>query len=513
MKKILLSLLIAICWNTYSQAPSIEWGKTFGGSSADVAFRVIPTSDGGYVVGAHTLSNNGDVTGNHGSRDIWIFKINSTGTIQWQKTLGGSALEYIQSLIQTTDGGYAAAGNTFSNDGDVTGQHGTGATSDAWLVKLSADGDIEWQKTYGGTGSESFRGLSQTADGGYICAGEAASTDGDVTGYHGGPGLSDCWVVKVDAVGTLEWQKCLGGTDTDFAYAAIQTPDGNFIVAGNPISQDGDITNSHGGSDFWIVKLSDDSSILWQKSMGGSSGENLYSMIALSDGNFIACGQSGSMDGDVTGNHGNWDVWIVKFDTDGTIIWQKSYGGTAAERATSIKETADGHLVFGGQTNSNNGDVSSSHGAGDAWLVQTNLSGDMDWEKTYGGSTNEEITNIVLLADGSFIFSGYTDSVNGDILLNHGGLDAWIVKLSGDLNTISFDTKEVVLFPNPATTTLHLNAEQVIDKVIVVDYTGRVILVKSVNTSDIDVANFANGAYILEAYSNGRVVRTKFIKN
>ena len=223
--------------------------KTIGGTESDYAYSFKPTPDGGYIAAGYTYSHDGDVSGNHGDADAWVVKINSTGGIQWQKTLGGSNEEIARSIQLTTDGGYIIAAATKSDNGDVSGNHGG---ADAWIVKLNSNGGIQWQKTLGGTNEEIARSIQLTTDGGYIIAGSAKSNDGDVIGNHGG---QDTWVVKLNDSGTILWQKSMGGTANDFANSIQLTSDGGFIVAGQAISTNGDINGNHGATDAWVIKL------------------------------------------------------------------------------------------------------------------------------------------------------------------------------------------------------------------------------------------------------------------
>jgi hypothetical protein len=200
-------------------------------------------------VAGYTNSNDGDVTGNHGSNDFWVVKLNSTGVLQWQKTLGGSGSDKATSVQQTADGGYIVAGYTNSTNGDVTGNHGS---NDFWVVKLNSTGLLQWQKTYGGNSSDVAYSIQQTTDFGYIVAGCTNSNNGDVTGYHG---TMDYWVTKLDSAGILQWQKTLGGYDYEAANSIQQTADGGYIVAGWTYSTNGDVTGYHGNVDFWVVKL------------------------------------------------------------------------------------------------------------------------------------------------------------------------------------------------------------------------------------------------------------------
>ncbi|NLY22597.1 MAG: T9SS type A sorting domain-containing protein [Bacteroidales bacterium] len=251
---ILLALILFNGVNNKSlaQAPTIEWQKCLGGSNDDWAYSIQQTSDGGYIVAGETWSNDGDVSGNHGGGDYWVVKLNSSGDILWQICLGGTNVDVAYSIQQTSDEGFIVAGYTCSNEGDVSGNHGN---SDYWVVKLNSSGTIEWQKCLGGTDGDYANSIQQTSDGGFIVAGQTYSNDGDVSGNHGG---SDAWVVKLNSSGNILWQKCLGGTGWDWENSIQQTSDGGFIVAGYTNSNDGDVSGNHGSKDYWVVKLTNE---------------------------------------------------------------------------------------------------------------------------------------------------------------------------------------------------------------------------------------------------------------
>ncbi|MBO8140214.1 MAG: T9SS C-terminal target domain-containing protein [Thermosipho sp. (in: Bacteria)] len=401
----------------------IAWQKTLGGSNGDEAYSIQQTSDGGYIVAGTTYSNNGDVSGNHGGRDFWIVKLDDDGNIKWQKALGGSNNELAYSIQQTSDGGYIVAGNTNSNDGDVSGNHGN---FDYWVIKLDNSGNIEWQKALGGSDYEYARSIQQTNDGGYIVAGTAYSNDGDVTGNN----VGNCyWVVKLDSNGNIEWQKALGGSSGDWADSIQQTSDGGYIVAGYTYSNDGDVSGNHGERDFWIVKLDKNGNIEWQKALGGSSGDWAHSIRQTSDGGYIVAGYTYSNDGDVSGNHGERDFWIVKLDNNGNIVWQKTLGGSQWDEAYSVQQTSDRGYIVAGITWSNDGDVSGNHGGDDYWVVKLDTNGNIVWQKTLGGSRYETASSIQQTSDGGYIVAGYTDSNDGYVSGNHGSRDYWVVKL------------------------------------------------------------------------------------
>ncbi|OAA32504.1 hypothetical protein AT15_00045 [Kosmotoga arenicorallina S304] len=407
---------------TVNDVTVFQFTKAIGGSSYEYARSIIQTNDGGYVVAGNTASNDGDVSGNHGYHDYWIVKLDGSGDIQWQKCLGGSTHDYAGSIIQTSDGGYVVAAHTNSNDGDVSGNHGS---FDYWIVKLDGSGDIQWQKCLGGSTHDYAGSIIQTSDGGYVVAGHTASNDGDVSGNHGD---FDYWVVKLDGSGTIQWQKCLGGSTRDYAESIIQTSDGGYVVAGHTASNDGDVSGNHGYYDYWIVKLDGSGDIQWQKCLGGSSYDYAKSIIQTSDGGYVVAGNTASNDGDVSGNHGDFDYWVVKLNGTGNIQWQKCLGGSDIDVALSIIQTNDGGYVIAGYTYSNDGDVSGNHGRIDSWVVKLDGSGTIQWQKCLGGSTRDYAESIIQTSDGGYVVAGHTNSNDGDVSGNHGDFDYWIAK-------------------------------------------------------------------------------------
>lgn len=361
----------------YIGEPYITWQKCLGGSKDESLSNNFPemggiyyasiqqTTDGGYIVASWTESNDGDVSGNHGGVDVWIVKLNSAGNKVWQRCLGGSGTDWVYSIQQTTDGGYIAAGYTFSNDGDVSGNHGA---TDVWVVKLDGSGNKVWQRCLGGSAFDRAYSIQQTVDGGYIVAGCTNSNDGDVSGTIGS---GDAWIVKLDGFGNKVWQRCLGGSAFDIAYSIQQTTDGGYIFAGGTNSNNGDVSGNHGEGDIWVVKLDSAGNKLWQRCLGGSDTELWVSSVEQTiDGGYVVIGTTGSNDGNVSGNKGFCDVWVVKLDSAGSLVWQKCLGGTSLECGFSIQQTFDGGYVLAGMTYSNDGDVSGNHGEIDIWVVK-----------------------------------------------------------------------------------------------------------------------------------------------
>jgi len=423
-------------------AHELMWQKALGGNSGDGARSVHQTADGGYIVAGYAWSNNGDVSGNNGQSDFWVVKLDGAGNLVWQNALGGDKTETAYSVKQTADGGYILAGSAASNsNGDVSANNGQ---TDFWVVKLDVNGNLVWEELYGGNKSDVANAVVQTADGGYAVAGWTSSNNsGDVSGNHGG---SDFWVIKLDAAGILLWQKALGGTKGDLGNAIQQTADGGYVVAGSTASNNGNVSGNNGSNDFWIVKLDASGNILWQNALGGSASDKASSVQQTADGGYIAAGVTKSNDGDVSGNNGNEDYWIVKLDAAGNLSWQQTYGGSKEDIARSIVQTNDGGYFISGSALSNNGDVSASKGGRDFWVVKTDGAGAIEWEKSLGGNADDFAFSSQQTTDEGYIIAGHSNSKNnGDVTGHKGVSDFWVVKLNADRTCAPTTTLDVAL--------------------------------------------------------------------
>ncbi len=470
MKNGLFSAALFFFAGGLSAQPNIQWAKAFGGTGADEAYSIQQTPDGGYVVAGPSPSHNGDVFGNHGGLDFWVLKLDNNGLVKWKKTYGGSTDEQAYSVKSTSDKGCIVVGYTLSNDEDVLGNHGY---YDAWVLKLDSTGAIQWQKCLGGSDWEEANDVQQTKDGGYVVVGRSRSTDGDVTVNHG---YLDYWIVKLDSAGVIEWQKSYGGSSEDNAYAVQQTMDGGYIVCGESSSQDGNVTGNHGDSDCWILKLNYEGKIEWERSFGGTSIDRANDILETANGGFIALGQTYSNNGNVTENHGLSDFWVVKMSQTGDLEWQKTFGGSNGEFARSICQTNDGGYAMTGQTQSNNGDAVGNNGGADLWVVKISETGELQWQKTLGGTQAEWGNAIQQTGDGGFILAGFAWSSNGDVSGVHGYNDFWVVKLSPSSSpTTEAQSQPLKIYPNPAQHSIFLNIpiQEPILSVCISDLLGR----------------------------------------
>jgi hypothetical protein len=510
-----LPLLFILSALSVAAQPTIQWQKSLGGTAFEHANSIQITSDGGYVMAGRSDSNNGDATGSHGGNDFWVVKMNSTGSIDWKKCLGGNYEDYGESIQQTQDGGYFIVGESTSTSGQVTGNHGL---FDYWVVKTDPMGVITWEKSLGGSDNDYPVTAEQTKDGGFIIGGSSYSTDGDVSGNHGN---SDGWVVKLNSAGSIEWQKSFGGSAYDIVFAVKQTVDKGYILAGTSSSNDGDVSGNHGGDDFWVVKIDSVGSIQWQKSLGGSKDESAFAILQTTDGGYIAAGIASSDDGNLSINKGSSDYWIVKLDVTGNIQWQKSFGGSKDDTPFSIQQTLDGGYIVAGSSFSTDGDVTGNHNnnqaTSDAWIVKLNPSGSISWEQSYGGSSNDEADAIQQTSDGGYIFCGFSFSNNGDVSGNHGLEDLWVVKLS-PVTAVKDDPNEtgLTIFPNPAVDHMQVRIDDSNPNVqtTLIDVLGRPVLVRKMkNDGNIDVSNLPPGVYIVQVMTgDGKMYENKIVK-
>jgi hypothetical protein len=455
---LLLFTLLGFPLLLFAQAPTVTWQQTYGGSDIDGAFDLIHTDDGGFIILSGSDSYDGDVSGALGDYDFWVVKLAPNGTIEWDQNYGGSDWDWPYSIKPTLDGGYIIVGLTYSDDGDITNPKGF---RDGWVVKISNIGALEWERTLGGSGADALSDVLQTPEGDYVIAGFSGwEIDGDLAGTDC---VGDFWLVKLGPTGNLLWQNCYGGTDADYPRKIVATTDG-YLLAGYADSEDGDVTDNHGSHDMWVIKTDFNGSLLWSHALGGSTWDEGFDLVANPDGSLYVIGETLSSDGDVSQNHGETDYWLVKLDSNGDLLWEKTFGGSWEDNGKCIARLPNGDLLISGVSGSTDGDVSGNHGSGDFWTLRVDPNGNMIWEQSAGGSDYEAPAAILLSAndDGIFLL-GTTNSDDGDVSELKGDDDVWMVKLGGDplasVTAIPLVAEELKVFPNPA---VSLSSVQVI---------------------------------------------------
>ena len=425
----LLNISILLFFSTsfcFSQAPEIEWQKSFGGSGEDKVTAVIQTTDGGFLVSGGSESIDGDVTDNKGKLNCWILKLTDKGNVDWKKCFGGETDHQANDIIETKDKFYVMAGRTMFKNGNETGSHGN---DDYWVSKISPNQTLQWDKTFGGRADDNAKSIKQTADRGFIVAGWGNGTGYSMKRSLGG---NDFWVMKINIHGIIKWESTYGGSGSDEATSVILTSDDGYAVTGYTSSNNFDVKGNHGGSDCWLLKLNNDGTKQWQKCFGGTSLDFAYSIYQTKDHGYIIGGTTASNDGDVKGNHGQSDGWVIKTDSTGTIVWQRCLGGKENDAINSIEQTRDGGYILAGSTNSKDGDVNGNHGSSDVWIVKLNEKGEIVWQKCLGGKDIDIASSIHQTTDGGYIIGAYSKSKDGDVNANKGNFDYWLIKLKAD---------------------------------------------------------------------------------
>ncbi|WP_136667419.1 T9SS type A sorting domain-containing protein [Flavobacterium sp. H122] len=458
----------------------MEWQKSYGGEGFDYLQSIQITNEGGYILGGISDSNKSadkkeDTKGNF---DFWIIKLDPKGNELWQRTIGSNGQEKLHSINKTADGGYIIGGTSSSdksplNEGGKEDKFGKKDPSkgnlDLWIIKLNANGEVVWQKTYGGQYADELKAITQTKDGGYI-----------VGSYSNSPKSED------------------------------KSKD-NF-----------------GEGDFWVLKLNHNGDIDWEKTIGGSQDDNLFALIPTKDGGYLAGGNSNS-GADNSKNKANGkgtDFWVLKLDEAGTIEWQETYDYGKLDILTSIIENPDGTFMIGGYAQSETSGASrvasrasatDKEGINDYIGIKINSKGEKLWSKTVGSKGNEVLRKLFETRDGGYVLVGTSNGgASRDKSSAQGEHDFWVVKLK-DIQKPEKEKLEFEAYPNPASsyTNVIINFEYKEGTITLYDLAGRVIRAEKINgehTIPVALGNIPQGVYIVNIKTNNKEESIKIIK-
>lgn len=378
---ILPAIFMVLCVSGLLNAQDSMWTRTFGGTNIDVAYAVEETNDEGYIIAGYTRSY-----GTASGRNLWLFKTDKAGNLLWNQTFGGNSDDEGAAVKQTPDGGYIAAGYMTSS----------GSGKDVYIVKTDSGGNHIWSRTYGGTSDEEAYAVEVLPDGGYIVGCTTSSF---------GAGSRDGWLIRLDASGNSLWTKTLGGLSTDGIRGLQRTSDNCFIITGWTASDGAGILGN-----AWLVKTDSLGNILFNKNFGGSDADRGLSVQQTSDGGYILTGYTAS-----TGA-GLDDLYLIRTDASGNQLWIKTFGGTGRDYGNAVKQTADGGFLVAGYT------LSYGAGGDDLWIVKTDSAGTLLWQKTYGGTASDVAYSMDLTSDGGYVVVGHTLSSGAGV---H---DAWLLR-------------------------------------------------------------------------------------
>jgi hypothetical protein len=348
------------------------WERTYGGDDSDLGYSVQQTSDGDYIIVGETNSFG------KGGADVYLIKTDSLGNLRFSRTYGDSGDDRGFSVKQTSDGGYIIAGGTDS--------YGAGL-ADVYLIKTDSAGNLLWQKTYGGNSVDLGLSVQETQDGGYIISGVTTSF---------GAGKNDVYLLKTDANGDTVWSKTFGGSGSDWGNSVQQTSEGGYIIAG--------MTDSYDARSFdvYLIKTSDSGNFSWSKTYGGSTVDYSGSVQETRDRGYIIAGRTTSVD--TIG-----DVYLIKTDSLGNLNFSKTFGGSDWDEGHSVQQTEDGGYIIAGQT------YSYGAGWGDVYLVKADTAGNLVWDKTFGGSGVDVGLSVQQTQDDGYIITGGKESFYDDM--------------------------------------------------------------------------------------------------
>ncbi len=529
MKRIIIAIILCVTSASdklYSQSVFLEWQTCIGGSADDHGnFMKLVVGNQGLGIVGRTDSDDGNLAcGFQGNTDAFYATMDTLGSNHYYRCFGGTGYDEFNSFIEYVPGFYYKyiIGRTSSNDGDVSGNHGS---LDAWLVKTTFGGQIFWQKCLGGTGWEDGFSIISTSDGNLLMAGIASSDtiDGQATGWRGD---FDGWLVKMDTSGNVLWQKYYGGSSSDYLYSVIESSDGNYVAAGFTRSTDGDISNPLGSSDYWLIKVDTSGNLLWEKSFGGSTLDEAYKVIETHDGNYIIHGYSYSSDHDAISTKaspGSSNILLVKVDSSGNKIWSTCVGDQAGTFSKSIFEEPNGNLRIGALVSSASGDAlgCNIHGCCDAWMVSLDSTGNLLSQECFGSNGVDGGDNAVVASTktGHYYFLGQAGTNSGDVTGSHGGNEEiWVGKfVDSTLFTGVIDhnpSKLVMVFPNPCRDQLIIDGLHFSDReeFLFVDLIGKSFQCSYTfkeNQVIFDTSALTEGVYILSVIT--QYIKTNYL--
>ena len=345
--------------------------------------------------------------------------------ILWEGFIGGLQYDAASNVLLVEDGSLLIGGELFSQDGAGRRNHST--KSDIYVQQVAAPGKVYWEAVLGGTGSETLADMVLSPDGGVVLLGTTDSDDGDPLP---GEGLMDIWVVKLNLFGEIVWQKRFGGSGNDKGFAITAYSGGGYLIGGSSGSRDGDMhSRHHGGVDSWLARITEEGQLLWEKHLGGSGNDFVSDLFEIRPGWFIVSNGTDSNDGDVPTNFGKKDAWVMLMDSWGNVEWNRVFGGTLQDEFLDCALAPNGDVLLGGNTYSAGRDIGKNRGRGDAWLVRLNPHGELIWSQTYGGTWSEGFSSMIALSSGGYLLSGLTKSRNGDIETLKGFYDAFLVRV------------------------------------------------------------------------------------
>ena len=523
---IVICLLVTL--KCYSQ--DVLWEKTYGGLQSDYLFDIHPTADYGFLLAGSSLSGKSGNKQDHRINDLdfWLWKMDEHGGLDWQRSYGGDGSDFLHSVQGTIDGGFILGGSSTSGEG-FSKKEASRGKEDIWIIKLDAKGDEQWQKALGGTGRDILKQIIPVKGGGYLIGGSTDSRpvtiDGSMVGekHTESYGSMDYWLIKLDNSGAVEWEKTYGGIYKDELQSIIETKDDGYLAGGysnSPVSGNKN-EDTFGEGDFWILKLDKLGNIQWQRTIGGEQDDRLYTLLESREGGYIAGGNSSS---GATGrksesNGKGTDFWLIKLEESGEIDWQKTFDFGETDVLTSLIENEDGSLLLGGyaQSEATGKKRTDAKGINDYIALKIDPEGEEIWKAEVGSNGTDILRKAVETRDGGYLLAGTSKGeVSGEKNSSQGRNDFWVVKLRDK----DKEDKERILglevFPNPVITYTNIIVNHDFEKatVSVVDILGRELqrFKAEHRTIPVKLEGYPEGVYIITVETNVKKQSVKILK-
>ncbi len=525
MKKLITSLTVLLLFSVISYGQlQIDWQQSYGSMATDIAYDIVQT-EGGYLIAGAAYSGGGQVNCTVDGA-MWLLKIDNSGSLLWQKCYEHSDTYRIVKAIGSPY--YYLIGGTISEPYPDD--------YNLWIAKIDSLGSIIWERTLGNTigilGGDQYG--EPTADGGVIATAQIDSQGGDITTWYG---WYDGWVIKLDSLGNTEWDFTIGSsTYTEYINCIIQTSDNGYLAGlyGTPQGAGtGNVdctTQTTYIPDAIVFKMDSISKPEWHKCYGGSGSDGVTRLLEVEDG-YIISGWGGSNDGDLIGSgwHGGQDVWLVKIDYSGNIIWQKCYGGSNDESPGKIFQTSDGGFMVFANTHSFDSDVvgnpSNSSVNLSIWIFKIDSLGNLLWQQCIGGHADERVYGVVQESDYKYTVAGEMNfSPSSDVNCSnfvYGSMqNYWVFGISDTTVNIVENSPEsiiVKIYPNPANSVLNIdfpndyNIQNTIMEIV--DINGRTMLKSepvSISTQ-LDIKLLNNGIYLVKIQNDNTLITKRII--
>src|SRR5665648_412109 len=397
MKKItyklffLISLFMFIFFlhplSRYALSKEFVWEKNYGGIQADISAEIILSGEKNFIIVGETNSKGA------GNNDAWILKLDEEGNILWDKTYGGEKNDGAFSIVEAEDHSYIICGYTWSK--------GKGK-DDGWVFKIDQNGKVLWERTFGDNSTDTLFSIIKSKDGDYVAVGRTNSK---------GPGNSDAWVLKLDEEGNVLWDKTYGGEENDGAFSIVEVEDHSYIICGYTWSK------GKGKDDGWVFKIDQNGKVLWERTFGKGDRDRLYSLIEDHDKGYVAVGYADRVFCSLCSEQGY--VWVIKMDETGEQVWEKKFGGSTYDIAYDLIQHKEGGYVIVAKTKDKLKETSV------AWLLKLDQKGNIENKIVINRAKDNYFKSIIKSKDEEYYI------VTGDTWSKSlGSSDIWLMKLT-----------------------------------------------------------------------------------